>query len=684
MSRCTRLTVRRSLAVVMTVVALLAVPGIAHAVGATVSGTVTDAATGLPVAGSVTMYQMVWKTDGMEGRGYWARANVRSAQIWSDGSYRFPDDLGDFSPVKLGDCYMDFRANDLNYTDESYDNVHSYNYGSYSFGSAVPFRVAEGEQVTGINAALEKDGVLDIRLTTPNGSALGDAKVKFWVWDVAQQVWWNMINFRTDANGRLITSYGLPAATYRLTFGDSSGRFAEAAYGGGVFADEGADVVIEAGKTTQISAVLGPPSYATGRVVDPGGIGLSDIQVTAFRYDPYYSQWAWASSAVTDSTGRYTVIQTAGIYRYEFRDQAGTALNASDDVTTYYPGVASLASASSITLLSGATKMLNPVVITPAVGVVSRTAGTDRYDTSVAASARALQAGSCETVVIASGAAFPDALSACSLVGAVEGSLLLARTSTLPPAVATEIRRLGATKALVVGGPAAIGEGVIGQLEGLGVSVRRISGNDRYSTSVAVASEIASITGSPATEVILARGDVFADAVAASGIGSGVSIPVLLTRPTALPESTLSYFTDTLPQTVLILGGNYAVSSAIEASIAAVTQNVVGAEVVRIAGTSRYGTAADFAAWCLDRGWATGTHVGLASGASFADALTAGGAIGRDHGCVLLTRKDGLAPETRVFIREQRHGLTSATVYGGTGVISRAAFLEIGTAIDQD
>lgn len=686
LTRATHVIVVAAFVLVWVTLALVISPGSAYAAGETVSGRVTDAETGAPLADqSVTLYRMVWMTDGMDGRGYWWPEVVSQTWTGHDGSYTHPvEDTPQFETLPPGDYYMNFGSFGAGnpYTLETYDNIHRY--GSYAFGSAVPFHVANGDHVTGIDAALEKDGILDIRLTTPNGAALDDVRVGLWVWDVPGQAWWEMTAFSTDSNGRLLTQYGIPAATYRLVFRDPHKRIAETAYGGGVFAEQGADVVIKPGETTQILAVLGPPAYATGRVLDASGNGLRDIQVTAYRYDPYRTQWAWASSALTDSTGRYTLIQTAGVYRYEYRDQAGTALNPGDDVTLYYPGVASLDSATSVTLVTGGTKILDNIVMTTATGVVSRVSGTDRYGTAVAASKRAFEDGTCQTVVLASGAAFPDALSASSLVGAVSGSLLLSRPDALPDSVITEIRRLGADEVYVVGGPAAIGDVVTDRLANMGVSVRRVFGRDRYATSVAVAREVAAITGLPASEVIVTRGDVFADAVAASGVASGLSIPVLLTQSTALPAAAEVYLTETTPQTVVLLGGTAAISPTVETQITEITDDLVGAEVTRVSGLNRYSTTKNFATWCLDRGWTQGTHVAVANGASFPDALSAGAAVGRDHGCVLLTRKEQLDSEPRSYIRLRRLGLTSAIVYGGPAAVSSRALFDIGTAIDQD
>ncbi|MDP2232889.1 MAG: cell wall-binding repeat-containing protein, partial [Actinomycetota bacterium] len=97
---------------------------------------------------------------------------------------------------------------------------------------------------------------------------------------------------------------------------------------------------------------------------------------------------------------------------------------------------------------------------------VQRIAGADRYLTAIANSKMAYRGGA-DAVVIATGTNWPDALGGSALAGALDGPLLLTTTSDLPDAVAAEIRRLGATKAYVLGGPGAVGPGVEVELKSM-------------------------------------------------------------------------------------------------------------------------------------------------------------------------------------------------------------------------
>jgi putative cell wall-binding protein len=88
---------------------------------------------------------------------------------------------------------------------------------------------------------------------------------------------------------------------------------------------------------------------------------------------------------------------------------------------------------------------------------VSRWWGADRYATSAAISAQAFPGGA-DTVYLATGLNFPDALAGVPLVSRVEGPLLLTRQSCVPAVVATEIERLDPAQIVLLGGPLVVSD----------------------------------------------------------------------------------------------------------------------------------------------------------------------------------------------------------------------------------
>lgn len=98
-------------------------------------------------------------------------------------------------------------------------------------------------------------------------------------------------------------------------------------------------------------------------------------------------------------------------------------------------------------------------------GPVSRIAGADRFGTAVEISRVGFPNGAA-TVYIANGRDPADALSAGPLIG-TSAPLLLCERDRLPDVTAAEVRRLGASTVVVLGGPAAVSDLVVRQLEAL-------------------------------------------------------------------------------------------------------------------------------------------------------------------------------------------------------------------------
>ena len=86
---------------------------------------------------------------------------------------------------------------------------------------------------------------------------------------------------------------------------------------------------------------------------------------------------------------------------------------------------------------------------------VQRRSGPDRYATSAAIVAAAFPS-TVETVMVATGEDFPDALAAVAAAGAQNAPLLLVRPGEIPGAVAEQLRRLAPSRLYVLGGTRAV------------------------------------------------------------------------------------------------------------------------------------------------------------------------------------------------------------------------------------
>lgn len=205
---------------------------------------------------------------------------------------------------------------------------------------------------------------------------------------------------------------------------------------------------------------------------------------------------------------------------------------------------------------------------------VERVSGKNRYETAVAVSK--LSYDNAETVVIASGEGFADALAGGGLASAVDGPILLVQQTGIPDGVIKEIQRLGAKKVYLLGGTSTISAAAETQLKKY-VKVERLSGSNRYETSVSIAKKVLAIL--PKASILVAKGSGFADALSAGGyIAKKGAALVLIDGQTA--SSSVMALKDKATE-VLVLGGVNSVSKKV--------QSQLGAK--RLEGKDRYETS---------------------------------------------------------------------------------------------
>ena len=106
----------------------------------------------------------------------------------------------------------------------------------------------------------------------------------------------------------------------------------------------------------------------------------------------------------------------------------------------------------------------------------TRLAGGNRYHTATLATQVVFEDGSCEKIIIASGQAFPDALSGSALAGALGCPILLTNTKKLADETKAEIQRLAAPncQVLILGGTGAVSEAAERAIKNLGIEGLRL------------------------------------------------------------------------------------------------------------------------------------------------------------------------------------------------------------------
>ncbi len=294
---------------------------------------------------------------------------------------------------------------------------------------------------------------------------------------------------------------------------------------------------------------------------------------------------------------------------------------------------------------------------------VSRIGGETRYDVAVGISVEYFPEG-VDTVYVASGANFPDALGAAPAAALKHAPLLLVEPGRIPTAVQAELTRLGPDQIIVAGGPASVSPAVVTQLGTFAPAVTRIDGPDRYEVSRNVTREAFGDGGSDVAYV--ATGATFPDALSASAAAGSLDAPVILIygQGATLDSATSQLLIDLGVTDVRIAGGPASVSPGIETAL----RNVSGVtSVSRLTGVDRFVVSG-----ATNRAAFSATEsVFIASGYTFPDAL-AGAAVAGALGVPLYVVPTSCIPGY-VLDDFESFGVSQMQIFGGTGSVSAGA-----------
>jgi len=227
-------------------------------------------------------------------------------------------------------------------------------------------------------------------------------------------------------------------------------------------------------------------------------------------------------------------------------------------------------------LITGGTGAISDQVETDlrAAGItdIKRFAGRDRYETSVEIAGEL----SNQSVVLATGEDFPDALSISVTAAQLGMPILLTRHDALPQLVKEYLLTKSVTKTYIIGGQAVIGAAIDDLVPG----PFRIFGANRFQTNIAVIKEFTS--GFNFSHIYVAvgegpKGDEFADALAGAALVARTDSPLILVNNN-LPEATGNYLLSKItPDTrVTGLGGQAAVPDSVLQSIPDLLITAVG------------------------------------------------------------------------------------------------------------
>lgn len=300
----------------------------------------------------------------------------------------------------------------------------------------------------------------------------------------------------------------------------------------------------------------------------------------------------------------------------------------------------------------------------------TRLAGYDRFDTSIAISQKMFPAdSSTNTVLLATGYNFPDALAGASLGVLENAPLLLIDPYGDNQKTIDEIKRvlIPEGKIYILGGTAVVSSALEAELNDIPYyhyTVQRLAGVTSYGTATEIAKQIKPSGGG---EVIIATGENFPDSLSISPYASALGIPMILVQNSNIPAEPLAYLKDLEPTDITIVGGVGAVSAPVEKQLKDLFPE---ANFRRFGGFDQYETSAIIADALFGD---YSPNLFLATGTNFPDALAGSIFAGSTLSPIVLVKPTEI-PEKLSSIYLSNLSTKKIIALGGTSVVSENVF----------
>ncbi len=384
----------------------------------------------------------------------------------------------------------------------------------------------------------------------------GEAVVTFWRLESGRYFFEDTTSvFDLDGD---FTASNLTAGTYRIqVVANVSGQPGKAYYLDGDFWWEADDFTFSDG---------------VGYTLDPITISAHTIESGRIAGADRYSTSVALSQSVTGDAGVDVVYLVSGV-GYADALSAGPA-------AAYEGGVLLLTQPNSLpSVVAAELRRLDPsrVVIVGGTSAVSarvarqvgdqvnaevvRISGVDRYATSRAVVGYVWVDG-VDSVAIATGRNFPDALAAGAAVATRSGAVVLVdgSRSSLDTASRTFLTSMDPGVIAIAGGTASVSSGIANGLVNLpgDPEVLRLGGADRFETARLINAQF--FTGLAPDYAFLATGRGFADALAGGPVAAAFGSPIYLSEQRCLSEDVFFDISDLFVREVYGIGGTAVLS----------------------------------------------------------------------------------------------------------------------------
>lgn len=293
----------------------------------------------------------------------------------------------------------------------------------------------------------------------------------------------------------------------------------------------------------------------------------------------------------------------------------------------------------------------------------TRISGANRYETSKAIALSGWENGA-ETVILASGEVFADALSSAALAAKYNAPVLVTESKKLSEGTKQALQQLGPKNVIIIGGPVAISNEVETQIKNIlqSTEVKRINGADRYETSVKVAQEIGNVN-----EAFVVTGEKLPDAMTASSIAARKKMPIILTKKNSMPQSVVQYINNSNINKYYVIGGNAVIENS-------ALQNLNNYE--RIAGANRYETNAKFIDTFKEEFDTDKIYFSGGQNDKYADSIPGSVLAAKDWAPIVFT-KPNLDESTKEIINKLMSSNSKVVAFGGTVAISNETLQQV-------
>jgi putative cell wall-binding protein len=292
--------------------------------------------------------------------------------------------------------------------------------------------------------------------------------------------------------------------------------------------------------------------------------------------------------------------------------------------------------------------------------IISRLAGTDRYETAIKISEASWSDKSTKNVILSAGMNdnLVDALTAAPLAKMRNAPILLTQGDKLNANTRDELERLGVTTVYVTSGIGVITQAVLDELKAMSITVVSLGGEDRFATALNIAKEI----GMP-SKLVVATAYSNADALSIAPIAAAQGMPILLSDSNRLPDSVISYL-DSVKSSIeatYLVGGTGVLNETVEQAFP---------NPSRFGGTDRFDTNRRL----IEAFSSTlnGDSVCVANGSDdhLVDALSGSVLAAKNSSAIVLTSE--LMPDTTKAFLKNNYLVHQAYAFGGNSVVPQS------------